>query len=135
MGNVGSGFLGFVIGTVVIYLWVVGELPLVASLIILAVFWVDAGYTLCVRIVTRQPVASAHRSHLYQNIARRFGHGWTTAFFWMFSIVWLAPLVSLNSKFEAYGLLFLALACAPALVACIVLKAGLPRRTELVDDP
>lgn len=135
MGDVGSGFLGFVIGAIAIYLWVVEELSLVTSLIILSVFWFDASYTLCVRIVTCQPVTSAHRSHLYQNIARRFGHGWTTAIFWMFSIVWLAPLVSLNSKFESYGLLFLALACAPVLMGCISFRAGLPTRTELPVDP
>lgn len=135
MGDVGSAFLGFVIGTVAIYLWVVGELPLVTSLIILSVFWFDASYTLCVRIVTCQPVTSAHRSHLYQNVARRFGHGWTTAFFWMFSMVWLAPLVSLNSRFGSHDLLFLCLACAPVLMACIVFRAGLPSKTELAVDP
>ena len=130
MGDVGSGFLGFVVGAVALGLWFADELPLVASLILLAGFWFDASYTLCVRIVTGQRVASPHRSHLYQNVARRFGHGRTTSCLWAFSVVWLAPLVSLSNGFETWWALWLALACAPLLVACVAFKAGILEETE-----
>ena len=55
MGDTGSGFLGVAIGSLALMLWQSGELPAVASLILLVGFWFDASYTLGVRIVTRQP--------------------------------------------------------------------------------
>ncbi len=81
MGDVGSGLLGLLIAIASLTLDARGQMPLIASLILLAGFWFDATYTLCVRIASGQKFASAHRSHLYQKCARRFGHGRTTTMF------------------------------------------------------
>lgn len=128
MGDTGSGFLGFTIGALALYLWQTGALPLLASLILLAAFWFDATYTLAVRLVTRQRVAEAHSNHLYQKLARRWGHGRTTALLWGYAAVWLAPLAALYTPLDL-GVLWLALACLPVLVACVVFRAGLPDDT------
>lgn len=128
MGDTGSGFLGFVIGAVAVHLWQAGELPLLSSLILLAAFWFDATYTLAVRLATRQRVAEAHSNHLYQKLARRWGHGRTTALLWGYALVWLAPLAALYGVLEP-GVLWLVLACAPILAACVVFRAGLPDDT------
>ena len=129
MGDTGSGFLGFTIGVVALTLWQSEQLPLASSLILLAVFWVDATYTLCMRFATGQRVTQAHRNHLYQKAARRFGHGRTSAALWAFAAAWLAPLVALHAHF-GLGVLWLAVACAPILAACIAFRAGLPDHTH-----
>ena len=128
MGDTGSGFLGFTIGALAVYLWQTGALPLLASLILLAAFWFDATYTLAVRLVTRQRVAEAHSNHLYQKLARRWGHGRTTALLWGYALVWLAPLAALYGRLDL-GVLWLVLACVPVLAACVVFRAGLPDDT------
>ena len=128
MGDTGSGFLGFTIGALAVYLWQTGALPLLASLILLAAFWFDATYTLAVRLVTRQRVAEAHGNHLYQKLARRWGHGRTTALLWGYALLWLAPLAALYGRLDL-GALWLVLACVPVLAACIVFRAGLPDDT------
>ncbi|MDE0349802.1 MAG: glycosyl transferase, partial [Gammaproteobacteria bacterium] len=128
MGDTGSGFLGFTIGALAVYLWQTGALPLLTSLILLAAFWFDATYTLAVRFVTRQRVAEAHSNHLYQKLARRWGHGRTTALLWGYAAVWLAPLAVLYGRLDP-GVLWLVLACLPILAACVVFRAGLPDDT------
>ncbi len=129
MGDTGSGFLGFVIGALVLHLWQTGTLSLVTSLILLVAFWFDASYTLAVRCVTRQRIAEAHSNHLYQKLARRWGHGRTTAALWAYSALWLAPLGALYERF-GLGPLWLALASAPLLAACVAFRAGLPDHTR-----
>jgi len=124
MGDTGSGFLGVVIGSLALWLWQSGELPAVASLILLVGFWFDASYTLGVRIVTGQAFADAHRSHLYQILSRRWGHGRTTALFGAHAVVWLGPLAALSVAFPRWQAAWLIAACAPAACACIVFRAG-----------
>ena len=122
------GFLCFnwapVTGSMALMLWQSGELSAVASLILLVGFWFDASYTLGVRIVTGQPFADAHRSHLYQILSRRLGHGRTTALFSAHAVVWLAPLAALSVAFPAWQAAWLIAACVPLGCACAVFKAG-----------
>ena len=127
MGDVGSGFLGLVTGVFALWLADVGEVPAVASAILLLAFWFDATYTLIVRVVTRQAFASAHRSHLYQVLARRLGHGTTTSIFCLHFAVWLLPLAWLAVHFPRWQLACLAIAAAPIAVACVMFRAGSPR--------
>lgn len=129
MGDVGSYFLGFVIGAIALGLGFSDGLPWVTSGILLAAFWVDASYTLAARCVTGQHVASAHRSHAYQKLARRFGHAHVTLGLWALSLAWFAPLAALNARFAALAPLWLVLAAAPCLAACIAFRAGRPDDT------
>jgi len=126
MGDIGSGFLGLAIGTVAIHLAVVAVVPLVASLILLAAFWFDATYTLCVRIVTRQEFTQAHRSHLYQRLAVARGHLWTTIAYLIYAFVWLVPLAWLSATVPALEMLTLIVAIAPLALMCWRVRAGWP---------
>ena len=129
MGDVGSGFLGLTSGVLALWLWETGELPLVASSILLLTFWLDASYTLGVRIVTGQAFAEAHRSHLYQIVARRLGHGRATSLFWLHWALWLLPLAALSTWVPArlaWQLPCLVAACLPMAVACAKLRSGMP---------
>lgn len=131
MGDAGAGFLGLVTGVAALWLWWRGAFPVVASAILLLTFWFDATYTLIVRVVTGQAFADAHRTHLYQHIAGRVGHGSATALFWLHVVLWLAPFAALSLAFPAWRIACLVVAMAPLAVACVVGRAGLPaRRSE-----
>ena len=129
MGDVGSGFLGLVIGLLVLHLWQTDIVPLSVSLILLATFWFDATYTLFVRLVTGQRVMQAHRLHLYQWLAMRRGHLYTNAVFLVFSVFWLMPLAWWAFPASRTALMSSAaivLAILPMLFACWRFKVGLP---------
>lgn len=124
MGDVGSGFLGLLIALMTFQFWQSGVLPLVGSLILLAAFWFDASYTLCVRMLTGQPFTQAHRSHLYQRLAERQGHLWTSIAFLVFSMLWLGPLAWVAVNFADYQILTLLIAVLPLAGLCWRFKAG-----------
>ena len=124
MGDVGSGLLGLLVGILAITLDARRQMPLIASLILLAGFWFDATYTLCVRIATGQKFASAHRSHLYQKCAQRFGHGRTTTMFFGFSVIWLMPLSWACALLPQWAIPLLLAAIAPLAVAAVRIGAG-----------
>ncbi len=126
MGDVGSGTLGLLLGLLGIDLAVRGIVPFVASLILLTPFWFDATYTLCARIATDQQFTVAHRSHAYQKVARRIGHGWTTTIITAMNLLWLLPLAWFASSNAGLGLVVLAVATLPYAVACIAVRAGIP---------
>ena len=126
MGDAGAGFLGLVIGIAALWLWRSGEFPIVASAILLLPFWFDATYTLIVRVVTGQAFAQAHRTHLYQIIARRIGHGRTTALLWLHLLVWLGPLAAAALAFPAWRVFCLLVAAVPMAVLCVACRAGVP---------
>ena len=140
MGDVGSAFWGFLLAFLALQLDLLGHLPLVASLVLLSAFWFDASYTLCVRIVTGQRFTEGHRSHLYQRLAGKFGHGPTTAGYVLLFVAWQWPLAwwsrnwYLSDLAEEPAMAWLPLdlrlwwlvllACAPLLVGCVWLRAG-----------
>ena len=127
MGDVGSAFLGLLLAVLVVDLWHTQRLPLVASLILLAGFWFDATYTLCVRMATGQPFTQAHRSHTYQQLADRKGHRFTTLAFLVFGVVWLLPLAWLSVQLPRFGAWWLVLAMLPLAAAAVGLRAGVRR--------
>ena len=129
MGDVASGLLGLLVGVISLTLDARRQMPLIASLILLAGFWFDATYTLCVRIATGQKFASAHRSHLYQRYAGRFGHGRTTTMFVAYALVWLMPLSWLCTRMPRWSIAWLLIAIAPLTVAAARARAGLSDET------
>ncbi len=130
MGDVGSGFLGLVLGVIAVEVARQEYLPLVASLILLAGFWFDASYTLCVRMISGQKFVQAHRSHLYQHLAAKKGHQWTTLVYVAFGVVWLLPLAAFSVNFPQLNIAWLALSISPMAVAAWYFQAGTPRRRE-----
>ena len=134
MGDCGAGFLGLITGVGALWLWRGGELPIVASAILLLTFWFDATYTLIVRVVTGQAFADAHRTHFYQIVARRLGHGRASALLWLHVLIWLAPLAAAALAFPAWQALFALLAAAPMAVLCVAFRAGMPVQTTETAD-
>jgi Fuc2NAc and GlcNAc transferase len=74
MGDVGSGFLGLILGALSIYTaWFESDL-IYCWLILSAVFIVDATFSLIRRVLCGKKFYEAHRSHAYQHAAERYGH-------------------------------------------------------------
>lgn len=132
MGDVGSAFLGLLLGVLAVKFAQAQAVPLVASLVLLSGFWFDASYTLCVRIITGQRFTEGHRSHLYQKLAARFGHGRTTMGYVLFNLLWLWPLayvsaLSAQRATQAWaGVAWCIIACVPLAIGCWRLRAGQP---------
>ncbi|MDX9975972.1 MAG: glycosyltransferase family 4 protein, partial [FCB group bacterium] len=72
MGDVGSGFLGFWIGSLAVTLHVLGVLSIWISLLLSSLFVADATTTLIRRFLRGERWYQAHRSHAYQILARRW---------------------------------------------------------------
>lgn len=68
LGDVGSGFLGFVFAVIAIYTANQHLLSINFWLIILSVFICDATFTLIYRLLTGQRFYAAHREHAYQRL-------------------------------------------------------------------
>lgn len=74
MGDVGSGFLGFVLGALAIIGTHHWQLPTTAFALALAMFILDTSVTLLRRIARGEKWYAAHRSHYYQRLVQA---GWT----------------------------------------------------------
>lgn len=80
LGDVGSGFIGFCLGTLAIASGRAGGPPLLLWLVLLAAFIVDATLTLLRRVVRGEAWASAHRLHAYQRAVQSgMSHAQVTA--------------------------------------------------------
>jgi Fuc2NAc and GlcNAc transferase len=78
MGDVGSGFLGFMLGALAIASDQAGGVPLVVWLLLMGVFVFDATVTLLRRLL-RERFYEAHRRHAYQRaVAAGASHGAVT---------------------------------------------------------
>jgi len=92
MGDAGSGFLGLMLGALVLYSAHIAPQMLWAWLILLGVFIVDATYTLVRRLLRGDKVYEAHRSHAYQYASRKYGsHLSVTLAVLVINLFWLAP--------------------------------------------
>ncbi|PTQ68450.1 glycosyltransferase family 4 protein [Pseudomonas sp. GV071] len=114
MGDAGSGFLGLVLGILSLQAaWVAPQL-LWSWLILLAVFIVDATWTLMRRLLRGDKVYEAHRSHAYQYASRRAGsHLPVTLAVLVINICWLLPIALWVGAGGLDGLLGFVLACVP----------------------
>ena len=73
MGDVGSGFLGFVIMALLVWSLNAGVMNVPTALVLVAPFACDATITLCRRMLRGEPWYAGHRLHGYQHLARRWG--------------------------------------------------------------
>lgn len=93
MGDVGSGFLGFIFAVFLLDTANNNLLPPLFWLILLAVFIADASYTLFRRVIHKQAWYEAHREHAYQRLIQKgINHRNTTLLLMVFNIFILAPL-------------------------------------------
>jgi Fuc2NAc and GlcNAc transferase len=125
MGDVGSGYLGLIIGG--LSLLAAKQQPelLWVWIILLAVFVSDATVTLIRRLLRKQKPHVAHRSHAYQHLAIRFNsHAKVSLIFFAVNIVWLLPIAFLVANKQLEGTTGVIIAYIPLLIAALVLGAG-----------
>lgn len=125
MGDVGSGFLGIVLGVLSLQAaWLAPEL-LWSWLILLGVFVLDATWTLLRRLLRGDKVYEAHRSHAYQYASRQFGrHLPVTLAVLGINLFWLLPIALCVGLGRLDGLLGLLGAYLPLVGLAVKFKAG-----------
>jgi Fuc2NAc and GlcNAc transferase len=127
MGDVGSGFLGYVIAVIALHSSQTSAVNFFAWLILGGVFFVDATLTLCRRLLRGERVYQAHRTHAYQWLARRWGsHSSVTIVVIIINLVWLLPCAAFAVKFPGSALWICILALAPLAVCAYLSGSGRP---------
>jgi Fuc2NAc and GlcNAc transferase len=124
MGDVASGFLGFLVAAAALISSWLEALPLSASVLLYLVFAVDATYTLTRRALARKPLMNAHRDHAYQHAARRWGHGRVTMSVCAINLFWLLPLAVISVRFPDWRWAIVAVGALPLIGAEVALQAG-----------
>jgi Fuc2NAc and GlcNAc transferase len=125
MGDVGSGYLGVMIGG--LSLLAAKQQPelLWVWIILLAVFVSDATVTLIRRLLRKQKPHVAHRSHAYQHLAVLFAsHAKISLLVFSVNIVWLLPIAFLVANKQLEGTTGVVIAYIPLLIAALALGAG-----------
>lgn len=133
MGDVGSGFLGIVLGILSLQAaWGTPQL-LWSWLILLGIFIVDATVTLFRRLFRGDKVYEAHRTHAYQYAARKSGkHLPVTLGVLIINVLWLYPIASLVAINWLPGILGVLMAYIPLCLLALILGAGKPERNSKV---
>jgi len=125
MGDVGSYFLGFVSGAIMIKSWNLTIDIIFSWVILLAVFITDATFTLVSRIVRGEQFYSSHRSHAYQIMSRLLGsHVKVSLILVALNVLWLFPLAFFVATKNLHPLTGLAASYLPLIIGVWYLGAG-----------
>jgi Fuc2NAc and GlcNAc transferase len=125
LGDVGSGFIGFT--TAVISLVVAEDEPLVAwaMIILLAVFVTDATITLLRRLLSREHVYVAHRTHAYQHLSKKLNrHLPVSLGVGAINLFFLLPIARLVVESEIIPIFGLLISYVPLAIVAALLNAG-----------
>jgi len=127
MGDVGSGFLGFMLAALAILASRRNVIALQVWPILGGVFLVDATVTLIRRVVRGDRWYEAHRTHAYQHLARVWGgHFTVTLAVCAVNLCWLLPWAWYASTHPSAATLCVAAALLPLVAAAIWAGAGRP---------
>ena len=127
MGDVGSGFLGFMLAALALIASRRSMVTVQVWPILGGVFLVDASVTLVRRIVRGDKWYEAHRMHAYQHLARVWGgHSAVTLFVLAVNVCWLLPWAWYAVSHPPAATLCLGAALLPPLVGAVWAGAGRP---------
>ena len=127
LGDVGSGYLGYVIAVLALSAAREDPVALPVWLILGAAFFVDATVTLVRRAVRGERLHQAHRSHGYQWLARRWSsHRRVTVAFLLVNVGWLFPIAWFVSRHTELALHGVVLAIVPLVILALQAGAGRP---------
>ncbi|MEO6221658.1 MAG: glycosyltransferase family 4 protein [Vicinamibacterales bacterium] len=99
MGDVGSGYVGFMVAVLTLRSISVAPVLGWCWLILSGVFMVDATLTLACRAARGDRLFEAHRCHAYQHLALARGHRAVTLLVAAINLCWLTPVAA----FVAFG--------------------------------
>ena len=129
MGDVGSGFLGLMLG-IIAYANILEGSAVWIWLILCAVFLVDSGITLIRRIINGDKWYEAHCSHAYQYAARKWGHKNVTVGVIIINFFWLFPLAVFSHLNHDLGFWITLFALTPLIFLAFKFKAGINNSTN-----
>ena len=125
LGDVGSGYLGYVIVVLALAATRDNPIALWLWLILGGAFFVDATVTLVRRALRHERVQEAHRSHAYQWLARRWGsHGKVTLAALGLNLLWLFPCAAFAARHPPLAAPTVIFALTPLAILAIVTGAG-----------
>ena len=125
LGDVGSGYLGYMIVALAVSATRNDPVALWVWLILGGAFFVDATVTLVRRILRNERVHEAHRSHTYQWLARRWrSHRKVTLAVVAVNLLWLLPCAVLAARVPSYAGAAVILALAPLAVLAAAIGSG-----------
>jgi Fuc2NAc and GlcNAc transferase len=134
MGDAGSGFIGMMLGVLVLASAGQAAVSVWSWLILLGVFLVDATVTLLTRMLFGQRWWEPHRSHAYQNASRRYGgHGPVTVSVAILNLAWLMPMAWCAAVRPEAAWWLTTLALAPLLFLAVWFGAGRPEAVPGAD--
>lgn len=129
MGDVGSGYLGYVLSILALAAARQNGALLYGWLILGGAFFCDATVTLIRRMLSRQRIFEAHRSHAYQWLARRWGsHKPVTITYIAVNVLWLFPAALLALRLPRYAVWITLFALTPLALAAVRGGAGRSER-------
>jgi len=136
MGDVGSGYLGYVLAVLAIAAARDNPVAAWVWLILGGAFFVDATVTLIRRLLLGERIHEAHRSHAYQRLSRRWrSHRPVTLAVIALNVLWLLPAAWYAQRYPRFALWILAGAFAPLIVVVIAAGAGSVERTRPMKPP
>ena len=125
LGDVGSGFIGFVIALISLVTADENALIAWAMVILLAVFISDSTVTLLRRIIKREHLYVAHRTHAYQNLTNRVNkHVSVSLGVGAINLFWLLPIAWLVANESVVPIVGVTIAYIPVIALALFLKAG-----------
>lgn len=125
LGDTGSAFLGFILGCLTLLSVKANTNIFWPAIILFATFVADATVTLLRRMLTGQRFYHAHRSHVYQRLAKRFNsHAKVCWLYTAVNVLWLLPLAFCAFYYPQRGVLIATIAYFPLFTMAYVLDGG-----------
>lgn len=125
MGDVGSGFLGYVLAVLLIASDHATNVSVWVWLLLLSVFVVDATVTLLRRLLRHEKIYEAHRSHAYQNATTLYSsHLKVTLATIAINLVWLVPLAFAAWQWPDWAALLFVVGILPLVGLALKYHAG-----------
>jgi len=124
MGDVGSGFVGAMLGVFTLQAGLIQPEVTWAWIILSATFVSDASVTLVARAIRGERLFDAHRSHTYQRLAQTRGHRAVTLSCLGINLLWLLPLAALVGLGRVDGWVGAAIGYLPLLLAAALSQRG-----------
>jgi Fuc2NAc and GlcNAc transferase len=126
MGDAGSGFSGFCLGSIGWATVASRRLTVWVWLILLGVFIVDATVTLLRRWGRGARLSQAHRSHAYQRLSRKYhSHLKVTLAVLCINVFWLGPLAFMAAERPFYAAILTLIAWTPLVLLAWRAGAGI----------
>jgi glycosyltransferase WbpL len=135
MGDVGSGYLGFVFAVLGLASGAHSGSALCSCLILAGVFVVDSTYTLLSRFLRGQRVTVPHRTHAFQLLAQKIGHRNVTLSVAVVNVTWLLPCAIASELWPQYIFWLTVLAYCPLIIGALAIGAGRPETAETSQEP